>query len=352
MIVFLFRPSPQVPRPSLRAAIQCYDACAYNIKMQRKQIETRSVELTWIFTQSLFMNLNTMLWTLSYSEIRRWHPREEVRHHMNVSLEAIQIATERWPGVASALELYQNLVDACMKIYDKDGDIPIAAGSPADSIQSSNMTDAPNRSRTASPATVSTQSVITPPERPQPPFGYILPQHYGASPEQANANLQPASSPPVVTSPMTLSPSLYDTKPVTSTQPPSESISHMYHNLSNATYNPSSSFNPLPSTFGDLNSWNPSFVLSQAPGAFDMPVTSPLEGPYPSSTNGFPGPYSNVAYSDYLYPQSWAFERPGMGLNEEQQRDLMESLETSGTNQIEYMIQDANALFNPQNRGY
>jgi len=151
---------------------------------------------------------------------------------------------------------------------------------------------------------------------------------------------------------MTLSPSLYDTKPVTSTHPPSESISHIYHNPSNATYNPGSSFNPLPSSFGDLNTWNPSFVLSQAPGAFDMPVASPPEGPYPSSTNGFPGPYNNVAYSDYLYPQSWAFERPGMGLNQEQQRDLMESLETIDTNQIEYMIQDANALFNPQNRGY
>lgn len=351
MVVFLFRPSPQVPRPSLRAAKQCYDACQFNIHMQRRQIATRSVELTWIFTQSLFMNLNTMLWTLSYCEIRRLHPREEVRRHMDVSLEAISIATERWPGVASAHELYINLVDACMKIYDKDGDIPIAAGSPADSTMSPNTTDGPSRSRTASPATVSTQSVTTPPEKPQPPFGYILPQHYAASPEQS-INLQPSSSPPIVTSPPAMSPSLYNMKPAVATQLQPDPASHVYHNFSKVDYDPSSHFNPLPSTFTDLGSWNPSFVMSQPPGAFEMPTSPPVDNPLPEDLNGYSMPYNNVEYSDYLYPQSWAVEGQGMGLNQAQQIELMQSLETSGTNQIEFMIQQSNALFYPQNRGY
>jgi hypothetical protein len=45
MVVFMYRPSPQVPRPSLDAAIRCYDACQYNIYMTMKQIETKSVDV-------------------------------------------------------------------------------------------------------------------------------------------------------------------------------------------------------------------------------------------------------------------------------------------------------------------
>jgi hypothetical protein len=55
MVVFLYRPSPQVPRPSLQAAIECFDACKFNIYMTRQQIETKSVDLTWIFTQAIFI---------------------------------------------------------------------------------------------------------------------------------------------------------------------------------------------------------------------------------------------------------------------------------------------------------
>lgn len=46
--------------------------------MHREQMITGSVDVTWIFTQSLFMAFNTVLWSLSYPEIRREHPIEEV----------------------------------------------------------------------------------------------------------------------------------------------------------------------------------------------------------------------------------------------------------------------------------
>ena len=78
MIVFLYRPSPQVPRPSLEAAQKCFDACEFNIYMQREQITKKNVDLTWIFTQSIFMAINTMLWSLSYVEVRHKHKREAV----------------------------------------------------------------------------------------------------------------------------------------------------------------------------------------------------------------------------------------------------------------------------------
>jgi len=91
MIVFLFRPSPQVPKPSVRAAILCYDASAYNIKMQDRQMDNPSVDITWIFLQSLFMAVNTILWTISYPEVRTLHSKEELEELPRRSLRIHQL---------------------------------------------------------------------------------------------------------------------------------------------------------------------------------------------------------------------------------------------------------------------
>ncbi len=57
-----------------------------------------------------------------------------------------------------------------------------------------------------------------------------------------------------------------------------------------------------------------------------------------------------VNYADYLYPQtSWnSEERMQVGLNLEQQSELMLDLQNSGTGQINQMIQASNALFYPR----
>ena len=108
--------------------------------------------MTWIFTQAIFMAINTMLWTLSYSEVRQAHSREEVEGHLRVALDSIELCSDRWPGVASAHQLYRNLIGACMKIFEKDGDVPISAGSPSDSasVVSNSIVEGINRSRTTS----------------------------------------------------------------------------------------------------------------------------------------------------------------------------------------------------------
>ena len=122
MIVFMYRPSPQIPRPSVDAARRCFDASVFNVYMQRRQIASKSIDLTWAFTQSLFMALNAILWALSYPEIRRDHPKAEVEKDINVAQEAIYLASQRWPGVESALELYDYLVMACLKVYVDNGE--------------------------------------------------------------------------------------------------------------------------------------------------------------------------------------------------------------------------------------
>ncbi|KAF2083908.1 hypothetical protein K490DRAFT_60049 [Saccharata proteae CBS 121410] len=359
MIVFLFRPSPQVPRPSVRAAIQCYDACEFNIYMQMKQIQTRSVELTWIFTQSIFMAINTMLWSLSYSEVRRMHSREDVEGHLKVALDAIELASERWPGVASARDLYENLIEACLKIYEKDGDIPISASTPSDAATSPETHDdmsmgAGNRSRTTSPATASTKSLSTPPDRPHPPFGYISPQskvdfngnsdhqagnHYPVqSLQQAFNGFTNGSMPPVSLS--------YKATSTTFATP---------NNMTSPAYDQQSPYNALPTTFAEMSSWTPTFApspgIGPGPDGYyykhqynNQPMTDLIGNPMDVA--------AGALYADYNVDQpAWSIERPGMGLNQTQQHELMQSLESQGPSKIESMIEESNKLFAPS-RGY
>ncbi|KAL9108212.1 MAG: hypothetical protein Q9227_006949 [Pyrenula ochraceoflavens] len=136
MIVFLYRPSPQIPEPSLRAAQRCYEASVFNLPLQAHQITAKLVDITWAFTQSLFMALNAILWSLSYPEVRKQHPLGEVTDHIDNALEAISLCSERWPGVNSALYLYKSLAQACLRAYDSEESFvlhsPPKSASPSD----------------------------------------------------------------------------------------------------------------------------------------------------------------------------------------------------------------------------
>lgn len=358
MIVFLFRPSPQVPRPSVRAAVQCYDASEYNIYMQRKQIETRSVELTWIFTQSIFMAINTILWSLSYAEVRRMHSREDVERHLKVALDAIELASERWPGVASARSLYQNLIEACLKVYEKKGDVPISATSPSDSTSAASPSmrdDSSTRSRTMSPATVSTGSLSTPPERTDAPFGYISPQtkiDFNMTNDQNTANF-------------TVFPSPHQTNLQSTQSTPTNSIQLTADmsspsgmtNISSPGYEPQMQFNPVALSFQDLPTWSPSFPNPNAQAPMDAYGQTGAHQQYQNSMDYSSNPFSTAVgalYEDYMDNDQpgWATERPGVGLNQAQQFELLESLQTHGPEQIESMIEESNALFAPSSRPY
>ena len=335
MVVLLFRPSPQIPQPSVRAAIRCYDACEYNIHMHRRQIESGSVDLTWIFTQAIFMVINTMLWTLSYSEIRRQHPRHEVERHLSVALESVQLASERWPGVASALELYHNLIGACMKIFDRDGDVAITAGSPSEaaSVASSTLEDV-NGSHAPSPATASTASISTPLEKTQAPFGYISSETLLNLGQQTTSPSAHPSSRPKSTR----------ASPAQLPFQPSEPGSNMpVDSVRPVAYAPATC-SALPSTFADLAHFQPTFSMPRSILSSLPPVTQALSSPVfneaYANQNGFP-------ITDYLYPQ-WSTESHGMGLNQAQQVELMQNFEAKETGKIEAMIQQSHRIFRPR----
>lgn len=359
MIVFLFRPSPQVPRPSLRAAQKCFDACQYNIYMQRQQIDKKNVDLTWIFTQSLFMAINTMLWSLSYQDIRRKHPREEVSTDLEVAMGCIRDAAERWPGVSSAVELYSKFIHAIMKIYEKDGDVPISAVSPSDGTSPASLVqDNSIRSRATSPATVSAQSIATPPDR-QPPFGYLNQQSRRSIEDPAppsyrnDSDFSQTSIRPRGAGSNTMQHHSADSIPTMSTvQQQQQQYPQQQSYSNNMQYTSLPAFTPSLTVPGWSAPQQPQMAYApmdpmQGQNPYAHAVFDPNNVAYP-----FPGNYDETATSqqpDMYAPQYWDMDTGGFGngLDQTQWGELMERLETDGMEDIQSMITHTLASMNP-----
>ncbi|RMJ19036.1 hypothetical protein BHE90_009476 [Fusarium euwallaceae] len=117
MRIFMYRPSPQIPKPSARAAKLCFESSAIMIKLNAQQMEGGG-DVSWVFLLTVNMSLNTLLWTVSYPEVRQAHPRKEVEELVELSMEVLQGCAERWPGTASASQLYSIFSKACLQSYD------------------------------------------------------------------------------------------------------------------------------------------------------------------------------------------------------------------------------------------
>lgn len=355
MIVFLYRPSPQVPRPTLEAAMKCYEACEYNMYMHHQQITKRNVDLTWIFTQSIFMAINTMLWALSYVEVRHKHKREDVEKHLDIAMDAIQLASDRWPGVASAVQLYQNLISAIMKIYEKDGDIPLSANTPSDAASpNSTFPDAFGRSRTTSPATVSSQSVATPPER-VPPFGFLNQQSRRSIeepppiPYRSDAHPHDATTPPARYTPSGQHALPRYGSGDTAQTIPSMQAQHTPQQQHQMLYS-GGQFNVLPEFTPDLTvpGWTaPQHApMNFAYAGYENQGFDPNHAGYP-----FAGGFGEGQVEQQQYvPQYWDMDSGnfGSGINQMQQEELMHSLETDGMEDIQSIITHTLAAITPK----
>nr|OQO19553.1 hypothetical protein B0A51_13113 [Rachicladosporium sp. CCFEE 5018] len=355
IVVFLYRPSPQISRPSLAAALKAFDACQYNIYIQREQIIKKNVDLTWVFAQALFMAINTMLWSLSYVEVRRKHSKTDVESHLDIAMQAIQLASERWPGVASAIQLYQNLIVAVLRIYEKDGDVPISAVTPSESASPAFPI---HRADTSSPATASSNSAPTPPERSAAPFGYLnqqsrrsveqpppVPYQSSATPPPAATNTPPLHAPPLQALPGAADASYYHQQPLNGNQP-----------FQPQPYDLTNQWSTLPEFTADLTApgWNAAYTM---PHGNSQPFAPPLSQqlpyetytdpyydpntmsyPFPNAGAGSLGVDTRMGNDQYMQPfwedsNSWT-----NGLDASQQQELMHSLETSGMEDIQTMI--------------
>ncbi|KAF9873756.1 hypothetical protein CkaCkLH20_08866 [Colletotrichum karsti] len=193
MRIFLYRPSPQVPRPSARAASICFEGAAYIINLSKQQMEKAAVDITWVFLLNLYMSLNTLLWTISYPEIRQAHSREEVEDLGDQTLDILEQCTERWPGTAQAVQLYSIFAKACLQSYEaRDTPIlqPSSTFTTPPSLFDSNSPQGSENSASTAPTAAPTFKVNQPHNPPQ--FGFV----FDATPESMNTYQWDNSFPP------------------------------------------------------------------------------------------------------------------------------------------------------------
>ncbi|KAI0538300.1 hypothetical protein GGR58DRAFT_468460 [Xylaria digitata] len=177
MVVALHRPSPQVPRPSVQSATKCFDSAAFVIDISSKQMMSAAVDITWVFLLTLYMSLNTLLWCVtSYADIRAAHSREEVQELVNIALDIIDQCVERWPGTASASELYSILTKACLQSYDSSGTPHLSSPGSQNTPPSQPETSSPNAMELSSAMPTSKPGA---PAFNPPQFGYV----FGSAPE-------------------------------------------------------------------------------------------------------------------------------------------------------------------------
>ncbi|CAJ2513063.1 Uu.00g011820.m01.CDS01 [Anthostomella pinea] len=189
MIVTLHRPSPQVPRPSVHSATKCFVSAAFIVNISSKQMMAATIDITWVFLLTLYMALNTLLWSVTtYPEVRALHSRDEVQELVNVSLDIIDQCVDRWPGTAAASQLYSTLTKACLQSYDSN-DTPNLASASLNTPPSRPDTNSPDVSEFSNATTISKAgaSVFDPPK-----FGNV----FGSTPEDMNNYNMDSSFPP------------------------------------------------------------------------------------------------------------------------------------------------------------
>lgn len=192
MVVTLYRPSPQVPKPTSSAALKCFDAAECVIGLGDQQVKTGAIDLTYIFLLTVYMSLNTLLWAISYAEVRDKHPREDVEKLADTAIDLIDLCAERWPGADSAGKLYTVFAKACLQSYDQRETPPAPPADAADGLFGTPTSlvgsNSPDSDSTATPqAPLQPSTTFNP-----PPFGYV----FGATTEEMTTHYAFDTSPP------------------------------------------------------------------------------------------------------------------------------------------------------------
>lgn len=320
MIVFLYRPCPQVPSPSFRSAINCYVASSQNIKLQAEQMARQDTDISWVFLLSIYMAINTVLWAISYPEVRISYNRNELEDHITIALDVIIKCSERWPGAAAAHQLYSKLSTACLRSYDINEDSHPTSSLAATSPSSLTDANSPSASEHSSATTNSLAHAQNAFHSPPPQFGYVFDQ----MPEQI----------PV-----------FDFDPLKPHQPAFRSNSIFAH--------PSSMQSDRRFSY-----FPPDFAQPQAfPNAWNAPTSSQPHYPSSDQDSEF-HPTPTIADTSYFMqptPYSWPnlFANDSLdtemrhgSLSKEQQIELMESFETDGIAEIDNFISLSSQQYN------
>lgn len=332
MIIFMYRPSPQIPTPTLDAAQKCYAAAIFNIQMQKRQVEARLIDITWIFTQAIFMALNTVLWCISYPGIRQQHPLEEVQLHIQDALKAIDLCADRWPGVRSAQQLYDNLVLGCLKAYEMDKTVE----SPASDYVSTTTQDVSSSASqfANSPASTANTSVYGP-QSPQSVHSAHVHNHAFKNAATGYLDHTKQIYQPDIAQPSSQSQAIggqYMAAPIPQIDVHSQALHY-----SLPTFDPHNAGGYIPTTSQGGTTWTAAPMMPGIlPGITGSPNMNYDDLPYLAS---FGHEYSR--YLQQSYPSQYQMQT----LSEQQQMELMASLEQSQLPDVSALVSDATTFY-------
>ncbi|KAK4202411.1 fungal-specific transcription factor domain-containing protein [Triangularia verruculosa] len=120
VMIILYRPSPQILKPTAKAAMICFEAAKSIITCSSTELdqEQGAFDQTWVFLQTINSSLNALLWSIGYAEVRAQNSREEVEQLVQDGINIITNFHPKWPGVEEAINLYQVLSKACLQSYN------------------------------------------------------------------------------------------------------------------------------------------------------------------------------------------------------------------------------------------
>ncbi|KAK6216320.1 hypothetical protein LQW54_003711 [Pestalotiopsis sp. IQ-011] len=325
-------PSPQVPKPSAASAIKCFDSVAFVINISSKQVMASAIDITWVFLLTLYMSVNTILWTVAcYPEVRAAHSRDEVQELVNVCLDIIDSCAERWPGTSAASKLYGKFAEACLRSYDARNTPVMSSSSVFGTPSSQPDTNSPSSEATS--ATTVSKNGGQPPMFNPPQFGYVFDQQ----PEQVHFDSSFPSQPAFRSNSIFLNPA--STEPSTGRRfsyfPPdfTQSTENLIMEETTPPGTETTASPPIlsppdhlptpPDSVGNGNSATPLFNTPHMPTAtMSTPVMKPAP-PVPMSNHMMPQP-QHTPQSTFAIPTLPSHQTPMV-----QQRPLPQV--TSGT---------------------
>lgn len=118
-IMLLYRPSPQIPRPTQDAARTCFDSAMEIIRVSANLHRFTSMDYTWLSAHSIFVAAITILYSL-------WtNPAVTVASHTGLCFERVHTAEQlleylgkTWSVAHSAREKLSYLIHVAMEGYD------------------------------------------------------------------------------------------------------------------------------------------------------------------------------------------------------------------------------------------
>ena len=323
MIIMLFRPSPQIPEPSVEAARKCHAAAVENINFQYQQIIRKLVPVTWIFTLALCMVLNTTLWTLSYAEIRRQYPYQDVKSHVETALDGLELCSHRWPGVQSALQLYRSLIRGCFEAYKTEASFVVSSPSNHASPSSNQEVHSPPAQ---SPGSHGSPTVSSPPR---------VYSNYTTPPSRSIASMT-GPVPTAAAARVNMSPNQrMSSQPMSPPSPP--------YQQQQAHYTHMAVQRSMPATTSGLDAWNMEVSSYTAPPA-EMAWQNMSDTAEDKSWLGTIGD----EYSRYMHSTVFAAPEQKSSLNLQQQSELLASLENYEMPDVSSMSNESRTFYSSQ----